>query len=50
MKLDLTDTQWRDIQLCLLAAISHAKGGNAKIYLDEPLIKEYLKIHEKQRL
>ena len=46
MKLDLTDTQWRDIQLCLLAAISHSKGGNAKIYLDEPLNKRYLKTYD----
>tara|TARA_B100001093_G_scaffold469089_1_gene489545 strand:+ start:60 stop:239 length:180 start_codon:yes stop_codon:yes gene_type:complete len=46
MKIDLTDTQWRDIQLCLLAAISHSKGGNAKIYLDEPLNKRFLNTHD----
>ena len=46
MKIDLTDTQWRDIQLCLLAAISNSKGNNAKIYLDNPLIARFYKTHD----
>ena len=46
MKIDLTDTQWRDIQLCLLAAISNSKGDNAKIYLDSPMIARFYKTHD----
>jgi len=46
MKLDLTDTQWRDIQLCLLLGISNSKGKNAKLYLDEPLNKRLLNTHD----
>jgi len=46
MKLTLTDTQWRDIQLCLLMGISNSKEKNKKVNLDSALNKRLLKTHD----
>ena len=46
MKIDLTDTQWSDIKLCLLMAISHTEKSSSIKFEDNPLIKRYLKTHD----
>ena len=46
MKIDLTDSQWSDIKLCLLMAISHTEKSSSIDFEDNPLIKRYLKTHD----
>jgi len=46
MKIDLTETQWSDIKLCLLKAISHTEKSSSIKFEDNPLIKRYLKTHD----
>ena len=46
MKIDLTNTQWSDIKLCLLMAISHTEKSSSIKFEDNPLIKRYLKTHD----
>ena len=46
MKIELTDTQWSDIKLCLLMAISHTEKSSSIKFEDNPLIKRYLKTHD----
>ena len=46
MKIDLTDTQWSDIKLCLLMGISHTEKTSSIKFEDNPLIKRYLKTHD----
>ena len=46
MKINLTETQWRDIQICLLAGISNSKEKNKKIDLNSALNKRFLKTHD----
>ena len=46
MKIELTDTQWTDIKLCLLMAISHTEKNSSIKFEDNPLIKRYLKTHD----
>ena len=47
MKIDLTDSQWSDIKLCLLMAISYTEKNSTMKFEDCPLINELLKIHDK---
>ena len=42
MKIHLTDTQWRDIQICLLEAIRNSAKDGKKPDLDCVLNKRYL--------
>ena len=46
MKIDLTNSQWSDIKLCLLMAISHTEKSSSIDFEDNPLIKRYLKTHD----
>ena len=46
MKIHLTDTQWRDIQICLLKAISNSAKDGKKPDLDCALNKRYLQTHD----
>tara|TARA_R100000773_G_C4124349_1_gene58254 strand:- start:4 stop:423 length:420 start_codon:yes stop_codon:yes gene_type:complete len=46
MKIDLTDSQWSDIKLCLLMAISYTEKSSSIDFKDNPLIKRYLKTHD----
>ena len=46
MKIDLTDSQWSDIKLCLLMAISYTEKNSSIKFEEDPLIKRYLKIHD----
>ena len=46
MKIDLTETQWSDIKLCLLMAISHTEKSSSIKFEENPLIKRYLKTHD----
>ena len=46
MKIDLTNTQWSDIKLCLLMAISYTEKNSSIKFEENPLIKRYLKTHE----
>ena len=46
MKIDLTNTQWSDIKLCLLMAISYTEKSSSIKFEDNPLIKRYLKTHD----
>ena len=46
MKIDLTNSQWSDIKLCLLMAISHTEKTSSIKFEDNPLIKRYLKTHD----
>ena len=46
MKIDLTDSQWSDIKLCLLMAISYTEKNSTMKFEDDPLIKRYLKTHD----
>ena len=46
MKLELTDRQWRDIQISLLMAVSHTEKCSKIKFEDNPLIKKYMKIHD----
>ena len=46
MKIDLTNSQWSDIKLCLLMAISYTEK-NSKIKVEKnPLIQRYLKTYD----
>ena len=48
MKIDLTDREWRHVQIGLLQSISQADKSCKKIkFEDNALIKELLKIHDK---
>ena len=42
MKIHLTDTQWRDIQICLLEAIRNSAKDGKKPDFDCVLNKRYL--------
>ena len=46
MKIELTDTQWSDIKLCLLMAISYTEKNSSIKFEEDPLIKRYLKTHD----
>ena len=46
MKIHLTDTQWRDIQICLLQAIYNSAKDGKKPDLDCALNKRYLQTHD----
>tara|TARA_R100000081_G_C4747203_1_gene132293 strand:- start:570 stop:752 length:183 start_codon:yes stop_codon:yes gene_type:complete len=46
MKLELTDRQWRDIQISLLMAVSYTEKSSKIKFEDNPLIKKYMKIHD----
>ena len=46
MKIDLTETQWSDIKLCLLMAISYTEKSSSIKFEDNPLIKRYQKTHD----
>ena len=46
MKIDLTDSQWSDIKLCLLMAISYTEKNSSIKFEEDPLIKRYLKTHD----
>ena len=46
MKIHLTDTQWTDIQLCLLMAVTNSAKHGEKPDLDAPLNKRYLQTHD----
>mgnify|MGYP003130978084 CR=1 FL=1 len=49
MKLELTDKQWTDTKIALLMAVTETHKTCKKQYKfeDNPLIKNYLKIHDK---
>ena len=46
MKINLTATQWNDIQICLLMAVSNSAKHGEKPDLDIPLNKRYLQTHD----
>ena len=46
MKIHLTDTQWRDIQICLLEGIRNSAKDREKPDLDCALNKRYLQTHD----
>ena len=46
MKINLTATQWRDIQICLLKAISNSAKDGKKPDLDCVINKRYLQTHD----
>mgnify|MGYP003142390911 FL=1 len=46
MKIHLTDTQWRDIQICLLEAIRNSGKDGKKPDLNTALNKRYLQTHD----
>ena len=46
MKINLTATQWRDIQICLLQAVYNSAKEGKKPDLDCPLNKRYLQTHD----
>jgi anti-sigma regulatory factor (Ser/Thr protein kinase) len=46
MRINLTATQWRDIQICLLEAIRNSAKHGEKPDLDCPLNKRYLQTHD----
>ena len=48
MKIDLTDREWRHVQIGLLQSISQADKACKKIkFEDNSLIKELLELHDK---
>jgi len=48
MKINLTDREWRHVQIGLLQSISQADKSCKKIkFEDNSLIKELLKLHDK---
>ena len=48
MKIDLTDREWRHVQIGLLLSISQADKACKKIkFEDNSLIKELLELHDK---
>ena len=48
MKINLTDREWRHVQIALLQSMSHADKFCKEIkFEDTALIKELLKIHDK---
>ena len=48
MKLELTNKQWQDTKIALLMAVTETHKACKKEYKfeDNPLIKNYLKIHD----
>jgi len=46
MKIHLTDTQWRDIQRCLLMAVTNSAKHGEKPDLNTVLNKRYLQTHD----
>ena len=46
MKINLTATQWRDIQICLLEAIRNSAKDCKKPDLDCVINKRYLQTHD----
>ena len=46
MKIHLTDTQWRDRQLCLLMAVSNSAKHGEKPNLNTALNKRLLQTHD----
>ena len=47
MKIDFTDREWRHIKIALLQSMSQTAEASETKFEDNPLIKEYLKIHDK---
>ena len=47
MRIDLTDREWRHIKVGLLQSMSHSDKVSETKFEDNPLIKEYLKLHDK---
>tara|TARA_A100000172_G_scaffold70031_1_gene50275 strand:- start:37 stop:225 length:189 start_codon:yes stop_codon:yes gene_type:complete len=48
MKIDLTDREWRHVQVGLLQSISQTDKACKKTkFEDNPLIKQLLKLHDK---
>ena len=47
MKIDFTDREWRHIKIALLQSMSQTDEASETKFEDNPLIKEYLKIHDK---
>ena len=47
MKIELTEREWRHIKVGLLQSMSHSDKVSETKFEDNPLIKEYLKIHDK---
>ena len=46
MKIDLTETQWRDIEICLLMGISFTEKHSSIKFKENPLITRYLKTYD----
>tara|TARA_R100000781_G_scaffold1538_1_gene2566 strand:+ start:1411 stop:1581 length:171 start_codon:yes stop_codon:yes gene_type:complete len=46
MKIHLTDTQWRDIQICLLQAIHDSGKDGEEPDLNTALNRRYLQTHD----
>ena len=47
MKIELREREWRHIKIGLLQSISQTDKASETKFEDNPLIKEYLKIHDK---
>ena len=47
MKIDFTEREWRHIKIALLQSMSQTDEASETKFEDNPLIKEYLKIHDK---
>jgi len=47
MKIELTEREWRHIKVGLLQSMSHSDKVSETKFEDNPLIKEYLKLHDK---
>ena len=47
MKIDLTEREWRHIKIGLLQSISNADKCSKCEFDDNPLVKEFLKLHDK---
>ena len=47
MKIDLTEREWRHIKIGLLQSISQTDEASETKFEDNPLINEFLKIHDK---
>ena len=46
MEINLTETQWKDIEICLLIGISHTAKSSSIKFEENPLIQRYLKTHD----
>ena len=47
MKIDLTEREWRHIKIGLLQSISQTDKASETKFEDNPLINEFLKLHDK---